>query len=139
VRTLPPAYTHIEFLLDPLAEYLAALFVIEKWGSDGERWEEFMKEADKKPEAPKSIRGFLMAVNDCRLARPALEVPDWVGQELSTRAKPMACPVNALCRPPMAALTDCRRFAPAKSVLGVNVFRAASRMEAIQCGARALG
>ncbi|MGA3025259.1 MAG: HEAT repeat domain-containing protein [Bryobacteraceae bacterium] len=85
VKTVEPAESHVQFLLDPLTEYLAALQVVEERAGDEERWREFLKEVDGKSGAPGSIRGFLAAVRDCCLARPSLHVPVWVPDELVVR------------------------------------------------------
>jgi HEAT repeat protein len=81
VKTLVPAETHIQFLIDPLTEYFAALHVVETRAADWQRWREFMTEAQEKAGAPEAIRGFIAAVRDCCMARPTLGVPAWVVAE----------------------------------------------------------
>jgi HEAT repeat protein len=80
------AEDHIRFALDPLAEYLAGLQVVEEYQGRGTRqkWERFLREADRMPGAPEAIRGFLLAVRDCCLASKS-EVPDFVPEELGKR------------------------------------------------------
>ena len=80
------AEDHIRFVLDPLAEYLAGLQVVE--GNQGrgaqKKWEAFLRKADEMPGAPEAVRGFLLAVRDCCLAS-SNEVPDFVTEELGKR------------------------------------------------------
>jgi len=85
VKTIEPAESHIQFLLDPLSEYLAALEVVEERLGDEKCWREFLMDADTKPGSPSSIRGFLAAVRDCCLAHQSLQVPLWVADELAKR------------------------------------------------------
>lgn len=65
IETLTPAKTHIQFVLDPLAEYLAAMYVVESCGSSNDRWSKFLETADSKTGAPTQIQEFLLAVCDC--------------------------------------------------------------------------
>ena len=76
----------IRFELDPLAEYLAALDAVEEYAGDEYGWREFFSQADAKPGAPDTIRGFLLAVRDCCLSKnDELQIPAWVIAELSKR------------------------------------------------------
>ncbi len=47
---------------DPVAEYLAAFFVIEAYGADEEKWADFCEAARSKPGELEEIRGFMHAV-----------------------------------------------------------------------------
>ena len=78
------AEDRIRFALDPLAEYLAGLQVVEKNKDDKREWERFLEIADRMPGAPEAIQGFLLAVRDCCLASES-EVPDFVLDELGRR------------------------------------------------------
>lgn len=84
LATVEPAESHVRFSLDPLTEYLAALYVVEQRAGSEECWRAFVKEADAKSGAPGSIRGFLAAVRDCCLATKP-QVPSWVTNELAFR------------------------------------------------------
>lgn len=84
VKTVEPAESHVQFLLDPLSEYLAALAIVEQL-QDERGWRSFMKDADEKPGSPASIRGFLSAVYDCCLYKRSTRVPEWVADELIRR------------------------------------------------------
>jgi hypothetical protein len=84
IATLPPTEPDFTFVLDPLSEYLAALNLLREYQDDDVRWREFLSRADNKPGAPQSIRGFLVAVRDCCLARPQ-EVPGWLADQLARR------------------------------------------------------
>jgi HEAT repeat protein len=86
IRTKEPGYK-VLFDLDPLAEYLASLYLVDCYGEDEKKWREFLAEADSKPGAPEAIKGFLLAVRDCYLAKvPEAKVTDFVPEELGRRA-----------------------------------------------------
>lgn len=86
VQAIGPAQDHICFALDPLAECLAALHLVDCYQSDRDRWTEWLIQADAMPGAPESIQGFLLAVRDCCLTRSAeIDVPDSVMDELGQR------------------------------------------------------
>ena len=57
----------VSFKMDPLAEYLAALYLVEENASIIKKWEEFIEDALSKDGSPASIKGFLLAVYDCCL------------------------------------------------------------------------
>ena len=85
IRTKEPGYK-VLFDLDPLAEYLASLYLVDCYGEDQEKWSEFLAEADSKLGAPEGIKGFLLAVRDCYLAKvPDAKVTDFVPEELGRR------------------------------------------------------
>jgi hypothetical protein len=93
LATVEPAETQVRFLLDPLTEYLAALYVVEQRAGNEENWRDFVREADAKSGAG-SIRGFLAAVRDCCLAT-SLQVPSFVADELAQRIGLTAVGVGA--------------------------------------------
>ena len=68
IRTVPREERFLQILLDPLAEYLAALHVRTHCAGDDSRWQEFLSEADSKPDAPAAIRGFMTALRVCCVA-----------------------------------------------------------------------
>ena len=78
----------IRFALDPLAEYLAGLYLVENDCKDNEEsWRKFLGEVENKPGAREDIKGFLLAVRDCCLAKgTAVKVPGCVAQELGKLA-----------------------------------------------------
>jgi hypothetical protein len=87
IQTIGPAQDQIRFALDPLAEYLAALQLLEQYGKNQGHWRKFLAQTAAIPGAPVAIQGFLLAVLDCCLAKGAeAKVPDFVAQELSKRA-----------------------------------------------------
>jgi HEAT repeat protein len=86
IRTKEPG-DKVLFDLDPLAEYLAGLYLVDCYGKDEQKWREFLAEADSKPGAPEAIKGFLLAVRDCYLVKvPEGKVTDFVPEELGKRA-----------------------------------------------------
>lgn len=87
IQTIGPALDQIRFALDPLAEYLAGLQLLEHYGKDRGQWRKFLTQAAARPGAPATIQGFLLAVRDCCLAKGSdAKVPDFVAQELGKQA-----------------------------------------------------
>lgn len=64
VRTVPPAHTDLEFLQDPLAEYLAAMRLIQICRSN-EDWVAFIRVLDEIDKKSESTADFVAAVWDC--------------------------------------------------------------------------
>ena len=86
VQAVGPAQDQICFALDPLAECLAALYLVELYRDQKELWEEWLTQADAMPGAPESIQDFLLAMRDCCLTRSAeIDVPDTILEELGKR------------------------------------------------------
>jgi hypothetical protein len=87
IQTVGAARNQIRFALDPLAEYLAGLYVVEAYGDNVDAWEQFFAHADGLPDAPEAIRGFLLAVRDCCLAQgTGAKVSAMMAGELAKRA-----------------------------------------------------
>jgi HEAT repeat protein len=76
----------IRFYLEPLAEYLAALYFIERYGQDRNKWRNFFRTADTFEGAPERIKSFLLAVRDCCLVQGTESpIPPFVLEELTRR------------------------------------------------------
>jgi HEAT repeat protein len=87
IQTIGPAQDQIRFALDPLAEYLAGLQLLEHYGKNQGQWRKFLAQGTAMLGAPEAIQGFLLAVRDCCLAKGAeAKVPDFVAVELGKRA-----------------------------------------------------
>ncbi|MGB7443992.1 MAG: HEAT repeat domain-containing protein [Coleofasciculaceae cyanobacterium] len=87
IQTIGPALEQIRFALDPLAEYLAGLHLVELYGKNQGQWRKFLSQADSMPGDPAAIQGFILAVRDCCLAKGEdNDVPNFVTQELGKRA-----------------------------------------------------
>jgi HEAT repeat protein len=84
VQAAGAAGEFIRFSLDPLAEYLAALYLVDEYGEDEQKWRKFLAEADAMEGAPEAIKGFLIAVHDSCVAKPK-ETPAFIVEELSKR------------------------------------------------------
>jgi len=63
IKTLWPNHNLLQITLDPLAEYLASLFILETYGDDEEKWQNLLKQLDFN--SVERIRGFILAVQDC--------------------------------------------------------------------------
>jgi HEAT repeat protein len=80
------SYDRIRFVLDPLAEYLAGIYITKRCGSRIDLWQDFLRKADEQDGTPKTIRSFLMAVQDCCISNGAeAKIPDFVNVELTKR------------------------------------------------------
>ena len=95
LQTVPPAEDQIRFALDPLAESLAALHLVETFGKKEAPWRKFLVQAESMPGGPEAIRGFLLAVRDCCLAkgRP-IKVPAFVTEKLDALTGLAPAPVT---------------------------------------------
>lgn len=73
----------VGFTLEPLAEYLAGLQVVEVNGDNEEAWHEFLKKAKFLSGGMDAIKTFLLAVRDCCLSEMIkVKVPDFVVSNL---------------------------------------------------------
>jgi hypothetical protein len=86
VEISEPAKDRVRFLLDPLAEYLAALREIEIIGTDDTGWKAYLQRADSIVDSPRSIQGFLLALRDCcAIPEASAALPAFVEYELLLR------------------------------------------------------
>jgi HEAT repeat protein len=77
----------IRFALDPLAEYLAGLYLVENYNENEASWHYFFAKVDSNPDKREEIKGFLLAVRDCCLAKGTeAKVPSFVAEELGKLA-----------------------------------------------------
>jgi HEAT repeat protein len=87
IQTVGSAKDKIRFCLDPLAEYLAGLHIVEMYGNNDGKWRSgFLKKADDlvKANGQDTIIGFLLAVSDCYLSQIiGAKHSDFVPQRLS--------------------------------------------------------
>ncbi|MCF3609191.1 NACHT domain-containing protein [Planktothrix agardhii] len=84
VETIKPSEDQIRFSLDPLAEFLAGLYLVDLYKDNEKLWTEFLAQADAQPGAPESIKGFLQAVHDCCQKKKDI-VPRMILEALSQR------------------------------------------------------
>ncbi|BAZ42857.1 HEAT repeat-containing PBS lyase [Calothrix sp. NIES-4101] len=87
IQTIGSAKDKIKFCLDPLAEYLAGLYLVEMYENNEGKWRShFFKKADDllKNHHQDGIKGFLIAVADCYLSQISnAKDADFVPQKLS--------------------------------------------------------
>ncbi|WP_339377840.1 HEAT repeat domain-containing protein [Calothrix sp. NIES-2100] len=87
IQTIGSAKDKIKFCLDPLAEYLAGLYLVDMYESNESKWRShFLKKADDlvKNNHQDAIKGFLIAVVDCYLSQITnAKDSDLVPQKLS--------------------------------------------------------
>ena len=78
-----PAKDKIRFTLDPLAEYLAGLHLVDSYKDDADLWQEFLVQTAAISGGPESIHGFLLAVWECCSVKgKEILVPDCIIEEL---------------------------------------------------------
>lgn len=76
--------TQVRFKIDPLAEYLAGMYLVEENRYREEKWRRSLENALTKDRSPKDIKGFLSAVRDCCSTEDVRDdVPDFVFEVLS--------------------------------------------------------
>lgn len=79
----------IQFRLDPLAEYLAAIELIEVNQQNKDRWQEFIDSISSQIFPRDSVQGFLLALCDCcevYQLKDAWKLPDNITSDLLTLA-----------------------------------------------------
>ncbi|MBD0388113.1 MAG: HEAT repeat domain-containing protein, partial [Nostoc sp. C3-bin3] len=87
VKIVQPAQDKVQIVLDPLAEYLAGLYLLDYYGDDKQKWRNFLETADSM-KALEPIKGFLLAVLDCCIAKGVdNKIPNFVIDELNKRTK----------------------------------------------------
>ncbi|MEG4839795.1 HEAT repeat domain-containing protein [Microcoleus sp. B9-D4] len=85
IQTNVPSKENVRFVLDPVAEYLAGLHLVDIYGEDESKWRDFLIDADFQ-NSPEAIKGFMLAVRDCYLAKiPGAKDTDFLQQEITSR------------------------------------------------------
>ena len=85
IQTKGVAHDQIHFALDPVAEYLAALHLLDINGNDESKWQDFLNIADSQ-NSPEGIKGFMLAVKDCYLDRiPGAKDTDFLPKQITSR------------------------------------------------------
>ncbi|WP_293322015.1 hypothetical protein [Microcoleus sp. PH2017_12_PCY_D_A] len=85
IQTNLPSQENIRFVLDPVAEYLAGLHLVDIYGEDESKWRDFLIDADFQ-NSPEAIKGFMLAVRDCYLAKiPGAKDTDFLPKEIAAR------------------------------------------------------
>jgi HEAT repeat protein len=85
IQTKGVAHDQIHFALDPVAEYLAALHLLDINGKDEIKWQDFLKVADSQ-NSQEGIKGFMLAVKDCYLDKiPGAKDTDFLPQQITSR------------------------------------------------------
>ena len=79
IRTISPAEDKIRFTLDPLVEYLAALYLCSLYRNDENQWSELLNHIDN----ISISQGFLIALRDCCSAKgEEYNIPSFVLEKL---------------------------------------------------------
>ena len=87
VRKKKPDLQTLRFTLDPLAEYLAGLHLVQQHGKDEDAWREILAQTEDKPGFPEEIKGFLLALRDCcEVKGKRAGAPEFVVEELGKKA-----------------------------------------------------
>lgn len=86
IQTVGAGKEEIKFNLEPVAEYLAGLHLVENYGIDEDKWLDFLLGAESQ-NLQAEIKGFLLAVRDCYLVKiPEAQDTDFLPKELSDRS-----------------------------------------------------
>lgn len=75
VQTIQPG-EEVRFVLDPVAEYLAALEIVDTIAHNANDWHELFKRADQAPGGSSTTRDFFRALSDCYQYRRASTLGD---------------------------------------------------------------
>jgi hypothetical protein len=87
VRTIPPAHSHIEFSFDPIADYLAGLWLLQSLKTD-QQWLEFLEAVDHQTDQKESVVDFLAAVLECCIRKNTeFKGSAWILERLSERIR----------------------------------------------------
>ena len=85
MQTNVPSKENVRFVLDPVAEYLAGLHLVDIYGEDESKWRDFLIDADFQ-NSPEAIKGFMLAVRDCYLAKiPGARDTNFLPKEIAAR------------------------------------------------------
>ena len=81
----------IRFTLDPFAEYLAGLYLVDSYRNTQDQWRDFLKKIDELEQESSSslanIKNFLLAVwNCCLVKKKEKEIPQFVIDKLGEKA-----------------------------------------------------
>ncbi|MBW4510919.1 MAG: HEAT repeat domain-containing protein [Scytonematopsis contorta HA4267-MV1] len=84
IQTSGAEQNKIRFALDPLAEYLAAIYLLELCQKNQYLWKEFWHQQKAVQDTSESMTGFLLALQDCyqALSKEA-NIPQYISEELS--------------------------------------------------------
>jgi HEAT repeat protein len=83
IQTIGAGQDQIRFALDPLAEYLAGLHLIDLYSDNKQLWQDFLQQTTTIPGMPETIIDFLLALRDCCLAkRKEIKVLEFVAEQL---------------------------------------------------------
>jgi HEAT repeat protein len=78
----------VRFSLDPLAEYLAALYLLEACSAGKLNWQSFLN--DLEGDNPEEIQSFMLALKDCCMAEELrIQVPNFVLEKLDQKLIPL--------------------------------------------------
>ena len=85
IQTKGVAHDQIHFALEPVAEYLAALHLLDINDQNESKWQDFLKVADSQ-NSPEGIKSFMLAVKDCYLDKiPGAKDTDFLPKEITSR------------------------------------------------------
>jgi HEAT repeat protein len=83
IEYIQPAKTYLRFKLDPLAEYLAGLHLVDIYSSDENKWKNFLETAANSLRTREAVQGFLISVLDCcMLKKTEAKIPNFVLERL---------------------------------------------------------
>lgn len=87
IQAVPPAKHSYRFLLDPIAEYFAAMQVCELNSDSTTRWSELVQDISQQKYSLIQINGFLRALYDCAENLSEIQVPPAILEQLRILSK----------------------------------------------------
>jgi hypothetical protein len=86
IQANDPSEERLRFSLDPLAEYLAGLYLVEKYSDNEQLWRDFFIQIDAQSSDLETTKDFLRVLLDCYFAKATeYSLPDFLLQELKQR------------------------------------------------------
>jgi hypothetical protein len=83
-----PFEDRVRFKIDPLAEYLAGMQLVEENKDEEGKWLRFLNTVSPRAVSAESIKGFLLAVLDCCMREDVRDaVPRFVIEELANMTR----------------------------------------------------
>ena len=77
LRHSPGGINVLRFIIDPVSEYFAAIYWVNKLKADKKAWNAFFRELQKNKGFYKTSRGFLIALEDCiKTYKNVFKIPD---------------------------------------------------------------
>jgi hypothetical protein len=89
LQIIKPSENYLRFTLDPLAEYLASMYIVETFKDDEVQWSCFLEKVDT--QSLDEIQGFLLAIQEyLEIKMKTMNIPESILEMLKIRIKSVA-------------------------------------------------